>query len=109
MADPHLLFEREGHVALVTLNRPESKNALSMEMMARMAEAWVEIDSNDEIRVAVVTGAGGDFCAGMDLKAFAGDFPDDEWQQRFEAVKSQEESRLADTCMREKGYARAAS
>jgi enoyl-CoA hydratase len=85
VSEPHLLFEREGHVALVTLNRPEAKNALSMEMMARMADAWTEIDGNDDIRVAVVTGAGGDFCAGMDLKAFAGDFADDEWQKRFAA------------------------
>jgi enoyl-CoA hydratase len=85
MDEPHLLFERDGNVALVTLNRPDAKNALSMEMMALMADAWVEIDGNDDIRAAVVTGAGGDFCAGMDLKAFAGDFPDSEWQKRFDA------------------------
>lgn len=86
MADePHLRFERDGHIAVVTLNRPEVKNALSMQMIARMADAWVEIEGDPEIRVAVVTGAGGNFCAGMDLKAFAGDFPDDEWQARFAA------------------------
>lgn len=83
MPDPHLLFERDGHVAVVTLNRPERKNALSMEMLARMYDAWVEIDQDDDIRVAVVTGAGGDFCAGMDLKAFAGGFEDDPWQARM--------------------------
>ena len=83
MTEPHLLFERDGHVAVVTLNRPERKNALSMEMMARMYDAWVEVDTNDDIRVAVVTGAGGDFCAGMDLKAFAGGFDDDPWQARM--------------------------
>lgn len=83
MTEPHLLFEREGHVAVVTLNRPERKNALSMEMMARMYDAWVEIDGDDDIRAAVVTGAGGDFCAGMDLKAFAGGFEDDPWQARM--------------------------
>jgi enoyl-CoA hydratase len=82
-AEPHLLFERRGNVAVVTLNRPEVKNALSMEMMARMADAWVEIDEDPELRVAVVTGAGGNFCAGMDLKAFAGGFEPDEWQARF--------------------------
>lgn len=85
MSEPHLLFEQEDHVAVVTLNRPEAKNALSMEMMARLYDAWIEIDSNEDIRAAVVTGAGGDFCAGMDLKAFAGDFGDDEWKQRFDA------------------------
>jgi enoyl-CoA hydratase len=83
MTEPHLLFEREGHVAVVTLNRPERKNALSMEMMARMYDAWVEIDADPDIRAAVVTGAGGDFCAGMDLKAFAGGFEDDPWQARM--------------------------
>ncbi|MDZ7733332.1 MAG: crotonase/enoyl-CoA hydratase family protein [Acidimicrobiia bacterium] len=83
MTEPHLLFERDGHVAIVTLNRPERKNALSMEMMARMYDAWVEIDGDPDIRAAVVTGAGGDFCAGMDLKAFAGGFDDDPWQQRM--------------------------
>lgn len=83
MSEPHLLFERRGHVAVVTLNRPEVKNALSMEMIARMADAWVAIDEDPEIRVAVVTGAGGNFCAGMDLKAFAGGFEPDEWQARF--------------------------
>jgi enoyl-CoA hydratase len=55
-----------------------------MEMLARMYDAWVEIDGDDDIRVAVVTGAGGDFCAGMDLKAFAGGFGDDDpWQARM--------------------------
>lgn len=83
MTEPHLLFERDGHVAVVTLNRPERKNALSMEMMARMYDAWIEIDADPDIRVAVVTGAGGDFCAGMDLKAFAGGFEDDPWQARM--------------------------
>jgi enoyl-CoA hydratase len=83
MAEPHLLFERDGAVAVVTLNRPKQKNALSMEMMVRMADAWVECDTNPDIRAVVVTGAGGSFCAGMDLKAFAGGFEDDEWQQRF--------------------------
>lgn len=85
MSEPHLLFERRGNVAVVTLNRPEVKNALSMQMMARMADAWTEIDEDPDLRVAVVTGAGGNFCAGMDLKAFAGGFEPDEWQERFTA------------------------
>lgn len=83
--EPHLIFERDGHVAVVTLNRPEARNALSGEMIARMADAWVEIDENPDIRVAVVTGAGGHFCAGADLKAMAAGHPDDEWTPRFAA------------------------
>jgi enoyl-CoA hydratase len=84
MAEPHLRFERDGHVAIVTFNRPESKNALSGEMLVRMYDAWLEIDADDDIRAAVVTGAGGTFCAGMDLKAFASGFAEDEWTRRFE-------------------------
>jgi enoyl-CoA hydratase len=51
------------------MNRPEAKNALSPEMLVGMADAWDRIDSDDEIRCAILTGAGGVFCAGADLKA----------------------------------------
>jgi len=81
--EPHLLFEREGHVAVVTLNRPARKNALSSEMLVRMYDAWLEIDQNPDIRVAIVTGAGGNFCSGADLKAMAAGHPDDEYSKRF--------------------------
>jgi enoyl-CoA hydratase len=50
-----------------------------------MHDAWVEIDQDPEIRVAIVTGAGGHFCAGADLKAMAAGHPDDEWTPRFQA------------------------
>lgn len=82
---PHLLLERDGHVAVVTLNRPDARNALSGEMIVRMADAWAEIDEDPEIRVAIVTGAAGHFCAGADLKEMAGGHPDDEWSPRFAA------------------------
>ncbi|HVX21823.1 MAG TPA: crotonase/enoyl-CoA hydratase family protein [Acidimicrobiales bacterium] len=75
----HLTFERVGHTAVVTMNRPEAKNALSLPMLVGMADAWVEIDRNDDIRSAILTGAGGTFCAGMDLKAMGG--PDAEKYQ----------------------------
>ncbi|HZN15423.1 MAG TPA: crotonase/enoyl-CoA hydratase family protein [Acidimicrobiales bacterium] len=68
---PDLLVERDGHVLIVTMNRPEAKNALSGEMMQGMSEAWDEVDNNDDIRCAILTGAGGAFCAGADLKSFA--------------------------------------
>jgi enoyl-CoA hydratase len=83
--EPHLLFERDGHVAIVTLNRPAAKNALSGEMIVRMADAWVEIDEDPDIRVAIVTGAGGDFCAGADLKDMAGGHQRTDWSARFDA------------------------
>jgi len=81
--EPHLLFERDGHTALVTLNRPAKRNALSSEMLVRMYDAWLEIDRNPDIRVAIVTGAGGNFCSGADLKAMAAGHPDDEYTKRF--------------------------
>jgi enoyl-CoA hydratase len=82
--EPHAIFEHEGHVAVVTLNRPEKRNALSSEMLVRMYDAWVEIDSNPDIRVAIVTGAGGNFCSGADLKAMAAGYGDqDEWASRI--------------------------
>ncbi|HMD45391.1 MAG TPA: crotonase/enoyl-CoA hydratase family protein [Acidimicrobiales bacterium] len=68
----HLTFERRGATAVVTMNRPAAKNALSLPMLVGMADAWVEIDTNDDIRCAILTGAGGTFCSGMDLKAMGG-------------------------------------
>ena len=72
---PDLLVERDGHVLIVTMNRPEAKNALSGEMMQGMAEAWDEVDNNPDIRCAILTGAGGAFCSGADLKSFAASPP----------------------------------
>jgi enoyl-CoA hydratase len=66
---PHCLVERDGHKLVVTMNRPEARNALSGEMLAIMEEAWDRVNSDPEIRVCILTGAGGYFCAGMDLKA----------------------------------------
>lgn len=68
----HLTFERRGATAVVTMNRPESRNALSLPMLVGMADAWVEIDEDDDIRCAILTGAGGTFCSGMDLKSMSG-------------------------------------
>jgi enoyl-CoA hydratase len=82
-AEPHLLVEREQHVVVVTMNRPERRNALSGEMLVRMNDAWDEIDGDPEVRVAILTGAGGTFCAGADLKTMAGEGQGDEFRDRF--------------------------
>jgi enoyl-CoA hydratase len=74
---PHALIERRGHVLIVTMNRPEVRNALSGPMMALMRQAWDETDSDPGIRVCVLTGAGGAFCAGADLKAMTRSHPGD--------------------------------
>ena len=66
---PHALVERRGHVLIVTMNRPEARNALTGPMMELMRQAWDLTDSDPGIRVCVLTGAGGAFCAGADLKA----------------------------------------
>ncbi|KAA0021950.1 crotonase/enoyl-CoA hydratase family protein [Antrihabitans cavernicola] len=73
----HALVEKRGHVLIVTMNRPEARNALSGEMMAIMREAWDRVDADPEIRVAILTGAGGAFCAGADLKAMTSQHPGD--------------------------------
>lgn len=75
--EPECLVERQGHILVVTMNRPEAKNALSGEMMQIMGEAWDEVNSNPDIRVAVLTGAGGAFCAGADLKGMTKSHPGD--------------------------------
>lgn len=66
-----LLTERRGHVLVVTLNRPEARNAFSPDMLVRAYDAWKELDEDPDLRVGVVTGAGNNFCSGMDLKALS--------------------------------------
>ena len=72
----HCTVERHGHTVIVTMNRPEAKNALSLPMLVGMSDAWDEIDDNDDVRCGILTGAGGTFCSGMDLKSMSG--PQDE-------------------------------
>src|SRR3954469_23696516 len=79
----HLDTEQQGHVLVVTMNRPEAKNALSPEMLVGMADAWDRIDSDPEIRCAILTGAGGVFCAGADLKAMNNAQGDSDASRRF--------------------------
>ncbi|MDH6628561.1 enoyl-CoA hydratase [Streptomyces sp. LBL] len=68
----HLIVRREGATLVLTLNRPDAKNALSLSMLVGLYDGWIEADADDGIRSIVLTGAGGAFCAGMDLKALAG-------------------------------------
>jgi enoyl-CoA hydratase len=83
----HCLLEREGNVLVVTLNRPEAKNALSSGMLFGMYSAWRMLDDDPELRVAILTGKGDVFCAGADLKAMGGGGErDDEFQQHMAKV-----------------------
>lgn len=75
--EPHCLVDLRGHILVVTLNRPAARNALTGPMMAIMREAWDRVDDDPDVRVCVLTGAGGAFCAGADLKAMARSHPGD--------------------------------
>src|SRR3546814_8280104 len=76
-----VIFERRGPIAVVTLNRPQARNAYDDTMQGELSEVWREVRGNPEIWVAVLTGAGTDaFCAGRDVKELA------EFQQRGELV-----------------------
>ena len=81
---PHCLVEQDGHKLVVTMNRPEARNALSGEMLAIMSDAWDRVNEDDEIRACILTGAGGYFCAGMDLKAATKRSPDESFKSGFD-------------------------
>src|SRR3954465_11608891 len=73
---PAVLTERRDGVLVVTLNRPEVRNAVNRAVAEGIAAALDELDGDDALAVGVLTGAGRGFCAGMDLKAFvAGEVP----------------------------------
>src|SRR5581483_817948 len=69
-ASAPVLRERRGEVLLITLNRPAVRNAVNGALAAGVAAALDELDGGQDLAVGVLTGAGGCFCAGMDLGAF---------------------------------------
>ncbi len=85
----HLLVDKSDGVMTLTMNRPESGNALSPQMLVKMAQAWYEFRDTQDLRVAILTGAGDkDFCAGGDLKltmplVTGARQPEDEWDHRL--------------------------
>jgi methylglutaconyl-CoA hydratase len=64
-----VLSSVEGHAAVLTLNRPEKRNALNDDLVAGLKQALQDAESNESVRVIVITGAGADFCSGADLSA----------------------------------------
>ena len=70
---PDALVERDGQTMVITMNRPHRKNALSGAMLIRMYDAMVEASNDPDIRCIILTGAGGDFTSGADLRAMSGD------------------------------------
>ncbi|MBB3043191.1 crotonase/enoyl-CoA hydratase family protein [Nocardioides soli] len=76
MTDQDLKVEERGRVLVLTMDRPQARNAMSMAMAHQIADALAMLDDRDDLSVAVITGANETFCAGMDLKGFArGELP----------------------------------
>lgn len=67
----HLIYEKKGHVAYVTINRPEVRNALHSYAYAELRSCWLDVGRDPDIYVAILTGAGEAFCAGRDVKFLA--------------------------------------
>lgn len=79
----HLLVDRDGAVTVLTMNRPEARNAFSPQMLSRLEDAWVEAEEDPGVRVVILTGAAGHFSAGADLKAMFNPDPSDPHGRRF--------------------------
>ncbi len=69
--EPAVLVEQRDRILIVTINRPRAKNAVNLAVSQGLADAMDRLDAEPGLSVGIVTGAGGSFCAGMDLKAFA--------------------------------------
>jgi enoyl-CoA hydratase len=91
--EPALLVDRDDAVVTLTLNRPDKRNAFNAEMLCRLCDAWDMIDADDGVRVAIMTGAGGNFSAGADLDRLvgamiAGKPAENEFEERIRADPS---------------------
>jgi len=75
-----VLYEREGHIATITYNRPEALNAINGELRADLNAAWVQLREDEEAWVAIVTGAGRAFSAGADLRSSAQPIGTTHWE-----------------------------
>jgi len=83
--EPVVIVEKEGAILIVTLNRPEKRNAVNSEVLCRLYDAWKRLNDDDDLRVGILTGRGSTFCAGMDLediKKLLGHEEKDEWAQK---------------------------
>ena len=82
MADyKYILLEKDKdtHIARLTLNRPDSRNALNDVMQDELGDALEDVDADDSVRVLIITGAGNSFCAGGDLAALRGGSEPSAW------------------------------
>lgn len=87
--EPHLLYEKKEHIAYITFNRVGVMNALDPEIMVRLRDTWLDFDADDDMRVAIVTGAGDKaFTSGADLARLitlisGARSPQDTWDHTF--------------------------
>lgn len=94
MSAEDIIFRKQDHIAYLTMNRPEKRNALTPEMMVRMTDAWNDIRNDKTIRVAIVTGAGDSaFCSGGDTRVLMPLVnqlrqPENEYEERFVAQEN---------------------
>lgn len=87
---PAVLLDRDGPVLTITLNRPAKRNAFNPEMLCRLWDAWQLLDEDPDLRVGILTGAGGNFSGGADLDRLvgallSGEPPADEFEARVQA------------------------
>ena len=83
-------YELNGHIATITLNRPEARNAINPEVAVRLADAFEAVRDDDAVRVAIITGTGSAFCAGADLGQLIPMMngtrePENDWDERVRA------------------------
>ena len=65
---PLVLYRKEGHIAYISLNRPESRNAINRAITKELAKIWIDFRDDDNLWVAILSGEGKSFCAGADVK-----------------------------------------
>src|SRR5262245_25027330 len=87
ISTPHCDIERDGQVLIVTMNRPAARNALSTDMLIGLADAWAYLSAEPDVRVGILTGAAGHFCAGADLKAMGRPSDDERVRRRATEIK----------------------
>lgn len=89
-AESSVLFETEDSVALITLNRPDKRNCFNQEMLIQFFSCIDTVNSDESIKVAIITGRGKSFCAGLDLNAFGKEeliFPRGDGRDLFDVMR----------------------
>ena len=86
MNTEHAIVEEKGHTLVITLNRPEKRNALSPGMLVTVYKAWRKLDKDSNLRCAVLTGAGGTFCSGADLSAMKDGNEDSQMMEKLKTI-----------------------